>query len=80
MSYLQLIIIFGWGGVFLGLENRHRLIVSHDSWTSIRSGSDMPALIKTVSDFGLPYRITERPRDTLTALGLSHDGKLLNPQ
>lgn len=80
MSYLQLIIIFGWGCILLGIENRHRLIVSHDSWASIRSLSDMPGLIKTVSDFGLSYLIKERPRDTLTALGLSRDGKLLSPQ
>ena len=80
LSYLQLIIIFGWGGVLLGLENRHRLIVSHDSWASIRSLADMPGLIKTVSDFGLPYLTRERSADTLTALGLSRDGKLLNPQ
>ncbi len=80
VSYLQLVIIFGWGGVLLGLENRHRLIVSHDSWASIRSLSDMPGLIETASKFGLPYLVTERSADTLAALGLSRNGEILNPQ
>jgi hypothetical protein len=59
ISYLQLVIVFGWGGLLLGLENRHRLLLSHDSWALIRSRSDMSALTKALSDFGLPFRVEQ---------------------
>ena len=57
VSYLQLVIVSGWGVLLLGLENRHRLLLSHDSWALIRSRSDMSALTKVLSGFGLPYRV-----------------------
>jgi len=66
ISYLQVVLLSGWGGVLIGFGNQHRIAISHDSWISIRS-SKLPSQTALVNGFGLPNRLDQEPQSLAAA-------------
>ncbi|GAC1346980.1 MAG: hypothetical protein NVSMB18_30630 [Acetobacteraceae bacterium] len=66
ISYLQILLLNGWGGVLIGQENHNRIAISHDSWLSIRQTADLSSQKSLIDDFGLPSRTEKAPEHLLT--------------
>ena len=61
-SYLQLLLLNGWGGVFIGHKSLQRIAISHDSWLSIKPSTELSAQKSRLDKFGLPTRMEKAPQ------------------
>ena len=62
VSYLQIVLLNGWGGVLIGPGNQQRIAISHDSWLFIKLSAELPAQKILIDEFGLPSRLEQAPR------------------
>ena len=59
ISYIQILVISGWGGIFLGVENGNKITFSHDSWSTVELKSGFGNAMAMFRKFNFPVRMLE---------------------
>ena len=63
ISYVQVMILNGWGGVLIALESQQRIAISHDSWLSIKPSVSIRDHIDVWHSFRSMRRMDARCRN-----------------
>lgn len=80
VSYLQVALLSGWGGVALGLDGGSRLILSHDEWAMLRVADGAASPREELARHGLLRGHGVAAQGTFAILGLNEDGTSLPPE
>ena len=59
ISYIQILVISGWGGIFLGVENGNKITFSHDSWSTVELKSGFGNAMTMFRKFNFPVQMLE---------------------
>jgi hypothetical protein len=55
ITFIDLLIQFGWGGFLLGTPNHNYITISHDKWILIESVSDICSIVGEIEKSNLPH-------------------------
>ena len=61
VSYVQVILMNGWGGVLIGINKRQRIAISHDGWFSLMNADAMATQNETMAKLHLVSRLASEP-------------------
>ena len=60
VTFLDMVLLFGWGCLLFGNAQSSCLTVSHDEWIHFASDADLTAIAKEAEEFGL--KLLDNPR------------------
>ena len=57
VTFVDLVIQFGWGAYLLPIVGQACIFISHDGWVQVESESDKDRILSDIQTLGLPYEL-----------------------